>query len=163
MQTNLRFRANGLWTILAFASTLGANSAAQASTYSAVFCDDYAAIDQQFDWDSNGYLESTNPSIEIWILCPVIGANSTTPGRGTVYVTDQNFNTDLWCDARVTNPSSGWRFISSRKTTVGSSPNAQALAPVHATGNSQSDVRFLFCGLPPVYSGVSSEIRGYTY
>lgn len=76
-----------------------------------------------------------------------------------VYIRDQNFNSNAWCQVRAMNPYNLSYSWSSKLYTSGSNPSAQKLS--FGFFNHANDTWFMACVLPPTYSGSRSSINMY--
>lgn len=118
--------------------------------------------------DSNGHIQN-NSTATTTVLCPVsVDASvsgESTSGTPRVWVTDQNFDTNVCCSSRVKNV--GQSVISGGSTcSSGTNSGSQSLVlnnPATAGGNFTFTHRWIQCDIPPTFGGQASEIRTYRY
>jgi hypothetical protein len=119
--------------------------------------------------DSSGHIQNSSTTTTATVLCPVFVdasvSGQSTSGTPSVFVTDQNFNTNVCCSSRLKN--TGQSVISGGTLcTSGTNPAADQLVltnPATPGGNFTFTHRWLQCDIPPIFSGALSEVRFYRY
>ena len=114
---------------------------------------------------SDGHVENTGATTAT-VACPVVvdAATSGQAASGTpsVFVTDQNFNSNVCCSSRLKN--TGSSVISGGSScSAGTNSAYQGLALTNPSIGYTFTHRWLQCDLPPIYSGQQSEVRFYRY
>jgi hypothetical protein len=83
-------------------------------------------------------------------------------GTPIVFVTDQNFNTNVCCSSRLKNTSQS--VISGGTTrTSGTDSTSQPISLMNPATSGTFTHRWLQCDVPPMFNGQFSEIRTYRY